>query len=664
MGEQYRRNLNKRYRQFSRGISFFVGLVAFVVLMGWVLNIQLFKSILPGLALMKPNTAFALGSSAIALYAFHVSWKSPQFQRAAFVFSILVIALGILTLSQYIWGWNFGIDDFFFKDPQTSATNFPLRPSFATSLNFFLIGMSLLLLNLRRWAYLRQALTLLVMAIAGVVLIGYLYGVSSLYAVFIFNTVAIHTAFTFFVLSIGILLATPDAGGMWLISDPGAGGVTVRRLLPSLFFIPLILGFLLERGQIAALYDPTISLALFVVGCIIIFGSLVWWNGRAVSHLDAALGNMESAKLQSDAQFRAAFDEALDVIFIVSGNNGHILKVNPIVKRVLGYEPERLIGIHFSLIFPEEAERIIVEKVQTYGHVFASQEFRRSDDSICLMDLTATLIPWDGDRAVLLTLRDVSERQRIELEIRKSETMRLELEKERELLNLKEDFIAAVSHDFRTPLTVIMTSNDILERYHDRLSDERRNEQLGRIRQQVFYMKDLLDDVLTLSKAHAQKLEFKPVSLDLGAFCKSLFEQIQLNDESKHTFRFVMHEDFHDAMMDEKLLQRILINLLTNAVKYSPDGGEVCLELVRDGDNLLLTVSDHGIGIPEADRLRLFDPFHRGANTQGIEGTGLGLAIVYESVQAHLGTIDVQSVVGQGTTFTVRMPIASPVPVG
>jgi signal transduction histidine kinase len=171
-------------------------------------------------------------------------------------------------------------------------------------------------------------------------------------------------------------------------------------------------------------------------------------------------------------------------------------------------------------------------------------------------------------------------------------------------------------------------------------------------------MNGLLDNVLILGKAKAGKIEFEPTSLDLEAFCHDILEQIQVTDKVGHRFLFHIEGDLQEALIDERLLRHILVNLLSNAVKYSPAGTTVRLEITRDGYEGIFRVSDTGIGIPEEDQKRLFEPFHRAGNTRGIDGTGLGLTIVKQAVEVHQGTISCESATGVGTTFIVHLPIA------
>ncbi len=254
------------------------------------------------------------------------------------------------------------------------------------------------------------------------------------------------------------------------------------------------------------------------------------------------------------------------------------------------------------------------------------------------------------------SVTDVTEHKKAQEELQAAALLRLELQKEKELIQLKERFISVVSHEFRTPLSVIMSSTELVHDFYERMTREQQMTHLETVLTQAQFMISLLDDVLTVNKAQSGKLEFNPAPLDLKAFCQTTLERIQVIDKDKHTFVLNWDGDFSDVRLDVKLLQHILVNLLSNATKYSPDGGEVRFEIQRQNGEIVFRVSDQGIGIPEGSMSRLFEPFHRANNTGEISGTGLGLAIVKESVDIHQGTITCESKVSAGTTFTVRLP--------
>ncbi|NJQ98097.1 MAG: HAMP domain-containing histidine kinase [Hydrococcus sp. CSU_1_8] len=211
---------------------------------------------------------------------------------------------------------------------------------------------------------------------------------------------------------------------------------------------------------------------------------------------------------------------------------------------------------------------------------------------------------------------------------RAAQQMRKVLEKEKELNEFKSRFISMTSHEFRTPLATIMGYVELFKYYSNNWSEEKKQDYLARITSTVRHMTGLLDDVLLLSKAQAQKLEFNSSAIDLEKFCRSLVEEIQLGVKTQQTIAFSSPGNSTKVHMDEKLLRHILGNLLSNAVKYSPADSTVRFSLTYEADKAIFQIQDSGIGIPLEDQQQLFEPFHRASNTGKIAGTGLGLAIV------------------------------------
>ncbi len=239
----------------------------------------------------------------------------------------------------------------------------------------------------------------------------------------------------------------------------------------------------------------------------------------------------------------------------------------------------------------------------------------------------------------------------------KNQALSESLEREKELNDLKSRFISMASHEFRTPLATILTSSNMLKRYEDRLSSEKKLTHLGRIEGAVKRMTEMLNDVLTLSKISAGKQKYSPEAVPLIEFCHNIVEEFRLISEETHIIHFSPPDQEFQAQVDPNLLRHILSNLLSNAIKYSPESRNVYVELSRTDSAISFRVKDEGIGISEDDQKHLFEAFHRGANVDTIKGTGLGLSIVKQFVELHEGTIDVESKIHQGTTFTVHIPL-------
>jgi signal transduction histidine kinase len=229
--------------------------------------------------------------------------------------------------------------------------------------------------------------------------------------------------------------------------------------------------------------------------------------------------------------------------------------------------------------------------------------------------------------------------------------------KEKELSELKSRFVSVVSHEFRNPLSTILFSTELLERYDGQLTSEKRVAYLSRIRNSVNRMNQLLTDVLTIGEVEAGSLQFNPISLDVEQFCTDLIEEFCFRSDSEHTIQFNSTGTYPSLpCLDEKLLRHILSNLISNAIKYSPNGGSIHLTVQYEPEQVVFQIRDQGIGIPESDQPQLFSSFHRANNVSKIPGTGLGLSIVKQCVDLHCGSISVVSEIGVGTTFTVSLP--------
>lgn len=266
-------------------------------------------------------------------------------------------------------------------------------------------------------------------------------------------------------------------------------------------------------------------------------------------------------------------------------------------------------------------------------------------------------------RRQMLQLRASEERLEERVAERTAELLESEsallkaLEREKELNQLKSNFVSLVSHEFRTPLEVILTSSDILDRYLDRLTPERRANCLGTIRSSVKRMGGMMEDVLLLGRVEAGRLEFKPEPVDLPVFCERIVDEILSATLHRCPIELRYEGDLAGARGDETLLRHLLTNLLSNGVKYSPPDRAVRLEVARAGRDVIITVADQGRGIPESDRGRLFQSFQRGSNVSDTPGTGLGLLLVQKCVDVHGGSISFESEEGRGTSFRAALPL-------
>lgn len=363
----------------------------------------------------------------------------------------------------------------------------------------------------------------------------------------------------------------------------------------------------------------------------------------------------EEALRQSEARYRAIVEDQTELICRFTLNRT-LNFVNDAYCRYFGKQQSELIGKSFvPKVFQEDQEIFepaisSLSKEQpifTHEHrvIMPSGEIRWQQwTNRALFNEHGELIEFQAAG------RDITPLKQAEVEMRKA------LAKEREVSELRSSFVSLVSHEFRTPLTAILSSSELLQRYNHKLSDEKKLNHHYRIRSAVMLMTQLLDEVLTIGKAEAGQLRCEPALMDLVAFCTEVVESMQIGANNKHELILRVIGKPTEVQMDEKLLRHILTNLISNAMKYSPEGRKIEFELVYNYSDTVFRIKDNGIGIPPEDLEQLFDAFQRAGNVGTIQGTGLGLAIVKKCVDLHEGKISVESELGLGTTFIVTLP--------
>jgi PAS domain S-box-containing protein len=260
----------------------------------------------------------------------------------------------------------------------------------------------------------------------------------------------------------------------------------------------------------------------------------------------------------------------------------------------------------------------------------------------------------------MLTLNHTLE-ERVALRTAELEAARKELNEallaERELSELKSRFVGMVSHEFRTPLGVTMSAVEVIRHYDEKLSADKRRELCDDIYSATRNMASLMEHVLLLGRVEAGKLGFKPMPLNLVGLIQKIVDEQQSIFEGRCPVHLETEGELDAAVGDEALIRHILGNLISNAVKYSPTGERVTVKIERKGVSAICSIADRGIGIPEKDQAHLFESFNRASNVGDIPGTGLGLVIVKRCVEFHGGSIALVSAAGQGTTFTVVLPV-------
>lgn len=401
-------------------------------------------------------------------------------------------------------------------------------------------------------------------------------------------------------------------------------------------------------------------------------GGLFWahLSGKAVNSSDLSQGTVWAVmdidhrkRLEEELQRTSSEREVIlqsTLVGIIYSRERHHVWVNRAFADMVGYTPEELIGQSSRLHFPsDESYREFGERgysVMATGAPWSTEwELMRRDGSkLWTQILGRSLDPAHPQAGSIWTLVDITARKKAEAEVRAA------LEKQRELNELKSRFVSMTSHEFRTPLATILSSAELMKYYGERLPESERAELLVNIEKAVGRMTGMLNDVLLLGRADAGRLDFKPVPLNLGDFCRGLADEVARAEAAEgrasDRVRLRIPEPALRANLDEKLMRHILGNLLLNAHKYAPGDTPIELLVEEAEGGLLFVVADRGIGIPEDDLPHLFESFHRARNVGNIQGTGLGLAIVKKAVDRHGGRVEVSSRVGEGTQFSVFIP--------
>lgn len=246
-------------------------------------------------------------------------------------------------------------------------------------------------------------------------------------------------------------------------------------------------------------------------------------------------------------------------------------------------------------------------------------------------------------------------RERVEQELRKSRSeIQQALKKEKELSELKSRFVSMASHEFRTPLGTVLSSVNLIERYKESSQQSKRDKHIHRIKTAVRNLNGILNDFLSVDKLEEGKVEINLSNFSLSELCNEVVEEMQTNLKPGQHIELIHEHSRESVGLDAQILKNILLNLLSNAIKYSPPESVIELHTTIQGKDIKIHVKDHGIGIPATEQKHLFERFFRAQNVVNIQGTGLGLNIVQRYVNLLSGSINFESVEGEGTTFYVQ----------
>ncbi len=400
------------------------------------------------------------------------------------------------------------------------------------------------------------------------------------------------------------------------------------------------------------------------------------------------------------------FENATEGIILANGS-GKIVLVNPAAESMFGYQGAEITGQPIEVLIPERfhphhedlrkgfyqqpSNRVMGHNRDLYG--------RRKDGTDIPVEVSLSHYRRGGELFVIAFIVDITRRkeiennmirqqkelQKISSEIRKLnaeleakveertvilkealqklEESQMELsdalDKEKQLNEIKGRFVAMASHEFRTPLSTVLSSASLLSKYTGADEQEKRNRHIEKIKSSVKHLNDILEDFLSLGKLDEGKVDTRYGGFDLKDFIGDTADEMKGLLKKDQQILYA-HEGKVEAYTDRKLLKNILINLISNAIKFSAEGEIVEVRSTSLNDYCTISITDHGIGISREDQDHLFSSFFRGANATNIQGTGLGLHIVKRYLDLLGGTVHLQSELNKGTTVTLSIPINQP----
>lgn len=399
--------------------------------------------------------------------------------------------------------------------------------------------------------------------------------------------------------------------------------------------------------------------------------------------------------MSSEDKFSALFQYASEGILVID-NKGTIILANPACELLFGYEKGELLFHTIEILIPGK----VAHKHEEYRKEFSHNPHPRSmgigmdlygkkkDGSEFPVEISLSPFTNEQEKYVIafiidITIRkkndEISKKQKEELERLANEldkrvkdrTMILEealheleksreelstaLEREKELNELKSRFVSMASHEFRTPLATILSSLSLVTKYGEVGEKENQLKHIRRIKTSITHLTDILNDMLSLSKLEEGKITAVPELFNISEFTGSVVQELQAVAKTGQSIRY-RHSGILEVYLDSKILKNILFNLVSNAIKFSPEATQIEIYTVVNNSVIEIKVKDHGIGIPEEDQEHLFERFFRGHNVTNIQGTGLGLNIVGRYVELMNGNITFESISNEGTTFIIKLP--------
>ena len=367
------------------------------------------------------------------------------------------------------------------------------------------------------------------------------------------------------------------------------------------------------------------------------------------------------APIQSkiDNRFEALFNSASMAIIVVD-SKGVINMANPFANTLFAYTEETMVGQMLEQLIPQRhhAKHVghrdgYIDKpnARSMG-VGMTLSAMKKDGTEFPVEISLGHFKTEEDQFAIAFIADITKRK---INEEKIIAQQLEMEKEKEVNDLKSRFVSMASHEFRTPLSTVLSSVSLLSKYTTTEDQSKRDKHIDRIKSSVKTLTDILNEFLSLGRIEEGKVDTNPEVFDLVEFMNGMNNEMSVLLKPGQNFIF-NHKGNTQTYTDTNLLKHIMINLLSNAIKFSPENANIIIDAEVTSSHTKISITDKGIGIPAADQVHLFERFFRATNVTNIQGTGLGLHIVGRYVELLNGTIHCQSEFERGSSFIINLP--------
>jgi PAS domain S-box-containing protein len=663
--------------------------VGCLVLFGWVFHIEYLKSAVPGLVTMKANAALSLAFSGTSLWLLLPRESRTRRGHIARFLALVVVMIGAATLIEYLFGLNLRIDQLLLSDPEGSVgTSSPGRMAAMAATAFMTTGLALILLDwkTRRGRQSAKLLSLWAALIAMVGISGYIFHATALYRILLRTDIAVHTAIALLLLNVAIFFARPQTGISDDLTSERSGSVMARRLLPAVFCIPILLGWITLQGQRAGLYGTELGLALYSTATVAVFIVLVWLSARKmnVEYNQRRRAEVEIRKMNAELEGRVAertktieqserdlressemvrllLDSTAEAIYGIN-TQGNCTLCNRACVKLLGYrEAADLLGknmhelMHYMRAdgtpYPVEECHIYQAFRQGKGSHVDDEVVWRSDGTNFPTEYWSYPM-FRGEQVIgaVVTFIDITERRQAEVALMAAKAVAEQANR------TKSEFLANMSHEIRTPMNGVMGMTDLL--LETGLTPEQR-EYLETIKLSADSLLTVVNDILDFSKIEAGKMNLEIIDFNLRDRLKTALKILSVRADQKGLKLLCnIGPGVPEAMRgDSNRLRQVVANLVGNAIKFT-DKGNVLLDVQVEAEDdalrmLHFVVADTGIGIAIEKQQIIFDSFSQAdsSTTRKYGGTGLGLTISKHLVEKMGGKMWVESEVGRGTEF-------------